>query len=348
MTTPPRALAGSAITATWTGPDNKGDYIAIARQDASADATISYVLTSAGPSLQLTAPIEPGPYELRYITARSRTILARAAIEITAAAATLEAQSTVVLGAAFPVTWTGPNNAGDSITIVAKDAPDNKHGHYTQTAQGSPLKLTAPGDVGDAEIRYITGQGHKVLARRPIKVVAAEVTLSAPAQAVAGSTIVVEWVGPNNSGDYITIVPKDAPDDKYTNYTQTSQGSPLKLLLPVISGDAELRYILNQGRKVLARRAITLTAPPVTLEAPAECKAGQPVRITWTGPNYSGDYLTIVARAEPDGKYGAYTTTAGGSPLTVAAPKEPGDAEIRYMTGQGRKVLARRPIKVQP
>ena len=37
------------------------------------------------------------------------------------------------------------------------------------------------------------------------------------------------------------------------------------------------------------------------------------------------------------------TLTSKGSPLSVAAPKDPCDAEIRYVAGQGNKVLARVP-----
>lgn len=43
----------------------------------------------------------------------------------------------------------------------------------------------------------------------------------------------------------------------------------------------------------------------------------------------------------PDGQYAAYTNTTKGSPLTLKAPSKLGEAEVRCMTGQGNKVLAR-------
>ena len=55
-----------------------------------------------------------------------------------------------------------------------------------------------------------------------------------------------------------------------------------------------------------------------------------------------------VVKATPDGQYGEYTVTSSGSPLSVNAPKEAGDAEVRYMSGQGGKVLARIPIRIVP
>lgn len=346
VTGPERVIAGSVFTLTWTGPDNRGDYLTIVRIDAPADKFTDYRETDKGRSLELTAPIAPGSYELRYVTQRSRTILGRAPIEVVAASATLDAAAEVVLGSQFAVTWTGPDNQGDYITIVPGDWPDEKYASFAYTEKGSPLSLTAPTETGELELRYVTGQAHKVLARRAIKVIDAAVTLAAPAEAVAGSTIQVEWTGPNNSGDYITVVAKPIPDGQYGAYTNTASGSPLKLLLPIMIGEAELRYMTGQGNKVLARRAITINAAIVTLAAPAEAAVNTDVSITWTGPDNPGDYITIVPKATPDGQYGKYTNTTAGSPLNVKSPMEAGEAEIRYMTGQGNKVLARIAIRI--
>ena len=104
----------------------------------------------------------------------------------------------------------------------------------------------------------------------------------------------------------------------------------------------------GQGNRVLARRTIRLVAAEVTLSAAEEGKTGSAVSVTWTGPNNPGDYITVVAKSTPDGQYADYTLTSEGSPLDVTLPKEAGEAEIRYMTGQGNKVLARITIKVVP
>ncbi len=370
---PPLVLAGAVFEVQWTGPDNQGDFITIVPKDAPPDKYGRYTLTREGPTLKVTAPMEPSAspaaltgYELRYIAARSRTILGRTPIEVSAAAATLDAPAEAIAGTKVSVQWTGPNNRGDYITFASKDWPDSKYGNYTLTQQGSPLTVDAPIEPGDIELRYATGDGHQILARRPIRIVAANVSLTAPDKAVAGSTIEVAWTGPNNTSDFVTLAAKGWPDDKYGNYTNTSAGGskvgepgkPLKLQMPLFDGPAtsegigagegELRYVSGQGRKVLARRPIMLTPVTATLEAPAEAKAGEPVSITWKGPNYSGDYITIVAKGTPDGKFAAYANTSAGPALRVNAPKEPGEAEIRYIANQGAKVVARRAIKIVP
>jgi hypothetical protein len=343
---PERVAAGAAFSVEWTGPNNPGDYIAIVKPDAAADAVGHYRETREGATLELTAPIEAGAHEIRYVTGRSRTVLGRIAVEVEPVGAALEAPTKVVLGSEFAVSWTGPNNTGDYVTIVAAGAADEHYGSYVETEKGSTVMLTAPTVTGDAEVRYVSGQGRKVLARRPIRVIAAEVSLSAPAEAVAGTMIEVAWTGPDNEGDYITVVPAGTPDGQYDNYTDTSRGSPLPLLMPIEAGDAELRYMTGQGDRVLARRAIKIIAARVELSAPAEVVAGEDVTVTWTGPDNEGDYITIVAMGASDDAYGDYRNTSQGSPVSVKTPTVPGEAEIRYVAGQDGKVLARIPLRL--
>jgi Ca-activated chloride channel family protein len=142
------------------------------------------------------------------------------------------------------------------------------------------------------------------------------------------------------------LVPKETADRLYGNYTYTSAGPSLKILVPIMAGDAELRYMTGHDAKVLARTPVKIIAAKVTLSAAAEAVAESAITIEWTGPNNGGDYITVVAKSARDGQYGSYTDTKRGSPLAVTAPKETGDAELRYMSGQGAKVLGRYPIKI--
>ena len=342
---PEQILAGAILHVKWTGPNNPGDYITIVAPEATAPTYGNYTETRMGNDLELSAPIKAGAYEIRYVTLRSKTILARAPITVTPVTATLEAPNEVVLGSTVSVIWTGPNNPNDFVTIVPKSTRDGSHGNYTETAKGSPLKLTVPVEPGEAELRYMTGQGAVVLARRPINIITPEISLSAPAQIEAGSVFQVEWTGPNNPADYVTIVPKDLPDGHYSNYTETAKGSPLKLTALITPGTAELRYMTGRGARVLARRTIEIAAATITLDAPDEVVAGAPVSVVWSGPGNRGDYITIVPKSLPDGQYARYVETTKGSPLRVESPIDVGPAEIRYMSGQGAKVLARRALR---
>ncbi len=341
-----QVVAGAVMTVKWTGPENPKDYLTVARKDAADGVYGNYTDINAGNPLKLTAPIDAGDYEIRYMTVKTRTVLGRVPLTVTAATATLDAVDEVVLGSKVKVTWTGPNNPKDYVTVVAVGTPDGTYGNYSYTDKGSPVEVVMPPAAGDAELRYMTGQGNKVLARRPIKILTPEVSITADPQVIAGSIAEVTWVGPNNTQDYITIVPKGTPDGQYGNYTYTSKGSPLQVTAPIVDGEAELRYLTGQGNKVLGRRPIKVVAAKITLDAPKDVRGGYPINVTWTGPNNPSDYITVVKQIIPDGEHAAYVYTNKGSPLTLTAPTWPGDYELRYMSGQGNKVLKRRPIRI--
>jgi len=346
LAAPAEVRADATFLVKWTGPDNPKDYVTIVSKDATDAQYGSYRETKEGHEVELVAPVEPGPCEVRYVAGGSRTVLARTPVVVTAAEATLEAPAEIVLGKPVTITWSGPNDPGDFVTIVMQGTPDAANGNYAETKQGSPLDVTVPTTPGDAEVRYVTGQGHRVLARRPLRILPAEVSLSAPDEAVGGTTISVDWTGPDNKGDYVTIVLPGARDADYGNYRETREGSPMRLLMPVEGGEHELRYVTGQDRRVLGRRTIRLRVPAATLSAADEVAAGAAFTVEWTGPAYSGDFVTIVAVGATDGQYGSYADASAGSPAKLTAPKEAGDMELRYVANQGSKVLARRPIRV--
>jgi Ca-activated chloride channel family protein len=343
---PPSVVAGASFRIEWTGPNNPRDYITVVPPGSAEARYERYVETRQGAAFDFTAPIDAGDYEIRYVAERSKKVLGRAALKVLPATATLSAPDTATIGTAIPVRWTGPNNLRDYVTVVPRGTPDGHYENYTETARGSPLPLTLPVVPGEAELRYMTGDGNKVLARRAIRIEEAKVTLQAPDQVTAGTVFKVEWTGPNNSHDFVTIVPKDTRDGQYRNYADTARGPVLDVTAPVEPGEAELRYMTGAGSRVLARRPITVLAATVSLDAPAEAVAGAAVPVGWTGPNNRGDYITIVRQGTPDGQYARYQDTSRGSPAMVEAPMDPGLAEIRYVTGQGAKVLARRILKL--
>jgi Ca-activated chloride channel family protein len=344
------AVQGDEIKVQWTGPNKKGDYITVVPKDLPNGEYKNYSNLSKGGMVKLLLPIDPGSYEIRYVTGsgESAQVLARHPISVTAAEVTLSAPAEVLQGTDIPVEWKGPNNPGDYITVVPQGAPDGEYKNYAEIPKKAqpPLQVKAPIETGSYELRYGTGQGNKVLARRAIKIIAATVTLAAPEEVVAGAPISVTWAGPNNKGDFITVVPKDLPDGEYKNYANLSAGSPLAVTAPIEPGECELRYVAGQESKVLARRSIRIKPVEVTIDVPAKTAAGGELTITWVGPAYNGDYITVVPKDLPDGQYKAYENATKGSPLKLKAPTKPGVCEVRYVSGQGGKTLARKDVEV--
>ena len=85
-----------------------------------------------------------------------------------------------------------------------------------------------------------------------------------------------------------------------------------------------------------------------TLEADSEAKSGGELLVTWTGPGNRGDYISIATPEQPGDRQKSYKNASQGSPLTLRVPDEPGRYELRYVQGQSRNVLQRKPLVVKP
>jgi hypothetical protein len=347
LAAPAEASAGDEIKIAWEGPDNPRDMITIVERSADAGRYGSYVYTEKGTPVKLQAPDSPGDYEIRYLTGQSRKSLTERPLKVVAVSASIEAPSTVSAGSEIKFQWQGPDNKRDFITIVEADADSGKYGNYVYTSKGNPLKLRAPETAGSYEIRYLTGQSKSTLFSRPLTVTATSATLEAPQKVTAGAEFKVQWTGPDNQKDFLTIVEVDAEEKKYGNYRYTSKGSPLTLQAPDVPGNYEIRYLTGQSRLTLASRAIEVEAATARLQLPSSVQRGAEFKVEWEGPDNPRDFITIVPADTEEGKYAKYGYTKKGSPLTLSAPGQPGDYEVRYLMGQTRRTLTSQPIRVE-
>lgn len=169
---PATADAGSTIQVHWDGPGDKRDFISIDSPDLADNRYgdhYSYV-EKANP-LYLQMPDEPGDYLIRYHTGQTYKTLAAIPIKVGGVEASLKADAQLEAGKPFEVTWKGPNNKRDFITIVPVGTKDRLYDEYGYTARGNPLRIEAPTKTGAYELRYLTGHRYYTLATLPVEVV---------------------------------------------------------------------------------------------------------------------------------------------------------------------------------
>jgi Ca-activated chloride channel homolog len=150
------APAGSRISVKWTGPNNERDYVTIVKKGAAEGTYLDYKYTRDGNPVQISTPLEPGDYELRYSSDNGSKTLASRPIKLVAATYKLEAPREVKTDSKIQIKWTGPNGQGDYVTIVKKGAPVGTYTEYFYTRDGNPGTLTMPSEPGEHELRYST------------------------------------------------------------------------------------------------------------------------------------------------------------------------------------------------
>lgn len=329
---PATAEAGSEIMVGWDGPNEPSDNIQIG---LPGERYAFYTYTRDGNPVSLQMPSEPGAYELRYVL-RDRETIATAMIEVTPVELALTAPDEAAAGSTIDVGWSGPAADGDNIQIAEVGG---SYSNYAYVRDGNPVSLVMPATPGTYELRYVFRDSETIFTR-PITITEVKVSLEAPATAPAGSQVAIGWTGPDADGDNVQVAEIGG---SYLTYAYVRGGNPVTLQMPGVAGDYELRYVFRDSETLYTQ---PMTVAPVTARviAPATAVADTPVPIGWDGPGYAGDYLTI-SRVGEDG-YVTYSYVAGENPLSVTAPSEPGDYEVRYVMGQNVVTLATTPLTV--
>jgi von Willebrand factor type A domain-containing protein len=195
LAAPAQVAAGARLEVKWQGPGNPRDYLTVVKAGAAERTWGRYEYVSKGNPVALIAPDAPGDYEVRYLSAQNNT-LARATVTVGAVTGTIAGPAQAVAGEAFKVSWQGPDNPRNFITVVPKGAREGEYSaQYAYTRpQANPVNLFAPLAPGDYELRYSTGESYYTIARAALKVVPGKlepgklaVTLSPGANSTAGA-----------------------------------------------------------------------------------------------------------------------------------------------------------------
>ncbi len=343
---PETAQTGESFKIAWTGTVAGQDYITIVPAGADEGTYGNYINVRDDNEGRLKAPAETGLYEVRYVLREGNKTLASTPIEIVAASVTISGPETVTTGARFDISWTGTVDGNDYVAIVPLGSDEGTFGNYSAVRDKTSVTLDAPADPGLYELRYILREGNKTLATAPIEVVAAEVTLTAPETVLAGAQFPVSWSMTISSRDYINIVPVGTEEGEFGNYLNVRSETSGNLQAPAETGMYEIRYLLREGNKTIARVMLEVTDPEVTVSAPSEVRAGDQLKVSWTGTVSRSDYINIVPMGTPDDEFGTYTQVRDFTERDFKAPEETGLYEVRYMLREGRRVLARQMVEV--
>ncbi|MDJ0628456.1 MAG: VWA domain-containing protein [Rhodobacter sp.] len=351
---PDAAVRGSKIEVSWTGTVAGDDYVTIVPVGTPEGEYGNYVVVRNKDSAALNVPAETGMYELRYILREGAKTLATAMIEVTEPEVTVSAPEAALAGSVIEVSWTGTVNTNDYVTIVPVGTEEGQYGNYVSVRTATSKNLQAPADPGMYEVRYVLREGNQTLASVMIEITEPEVTVSAPDAVRAGDTLPVSWTGTVSRSDYVTIVPMGTPDDKYGAYFQVRRQSERDMTAPEETGMYEVRYVLREGNRVLARQMVEVLSADAPLEtgasltAPETAAPGATIAVSWTADTTSADQRITLARAEQAiFTWISATKITGAPPVDITLPDEPGVYEIRLLDVSNQAVLSRKLVKVE-
>ena len=187
----------------------------------------------------------------------------------------------------------------------------------------------------------------------PVEVPKPAAELTAPDSAPVLGTIEVTWSGPGGAMDFLDIIDEGEERTHRARSSAMIDGQKtVTLRVPAEPGTYDLRYIEERedvGRRVLAKRMLTVTDVDFAVSGPASVATGESFPVSWVGPAAEGDYVDLIGAAETrTHQADADAYVADGNPARLIAPVDPGAYQLRYIAEgpEGRVVRAATPITV--
>ena len=171
--------AGETLDVTWGQPVNSNDLIMIlpaGTEEGHRARGGQAVRARSNTKGTLTAPDDPGLYEVRYMLDQDRATMATVNIEVVDAdaplddGAGLQAPAQAKTGETLTATWSRDSEGDERIALAQDDQPDFSWISAEKAGEDQKLELTMPDKAGTYEIRYLDITNREVLGRTLVKV----------------------------------------------------------------------------------------------------------------------------------------------------------------------------------
>jgi Ca-activated chloride channel family protein len=298
----------------------------------------------------LDTPTVVGPLELLLIGPEANgvgRVIARRPVTVASGDPGLTAPEEIAIGEDVVVGWTRLVGGDDIVGMVPRDGTATELISCITAAGRIEGSLSAPTVAAELDVVVVDGVTLAVVARRPIRITAPKATVNAPERVAIGDRIEVAWLGPEGREDFVSLALPGSPDLDYLEWARVEDGNPTVFRAPRTPGEYELRYVDGEAGVVRARAPIIVTGVAVELSAPATATAGLRFEVVWSGPAAPGDIITLSKPGSAPSRYLDWASITVGSPLTLAAPDNPGTYEIRYLARGSLEILGHIVIKVR-
>ncbi|WP_417581102.1 VWA domain-containing protein [Pelagibacterium sp.] len=352
VSAPKTVTVGARFTVGYDGVANGSDYVTIVPVGADEGSFTDYRRVGDAAEQDLTAPAEPGLYEVRYVLDEGGRTLASTPVEVVEGQATISAPETVTIGARFTVDYTGAVNGSDYVTIVAAGAEEGSFTDYRRVGDATAQELTAPAEPGLYEVRYVLDEGGRTLASTPVEVVAGDVSVSAPGVVIANARFTVTYTGAINVSDYVTIVRAGADEGDFGDYRRVGDDTEQDLTAPEDPGLYEVRYVLDEGARTLASTPVEVLEEGSAidfgagLDAPSSAAPGETILVSWTA-DVEGARIALARPDQADFAWIEAQPANSEMATKLQLPDEPGTYEVRFLDVANQSVMGRSPITVE-
>lgn len=215
--------------------------------------------------------------------------------------------------------------------------------------QGASVLVRAPTDSGSYELRHIAPDG-RIVARAPMDVVAAPVSLQVTDAVGIGGTIQITWLGPADPGDRLQIVSRRSGvlHGEIDAIGAGSRATKATMPAPAEPGLYELRYV-NGDNIVLRDTSFEVVSGGGWLRTPLAVSPGQRFELEWFGGLPPGFVFRIVTLRRASTLTETPVILGAGETATgvITAPNDPGKYQIQLVNPSSDNVVTSLPLTVR-
>ncbi|MFN3525633.1 MAG: vWA domain-containing protein, partial [Paracoccus sp. (in: a-proteobacteria)] len=174
-----------------------------------------------------------------------------------------------------------------------------------------------------------------------------EAAFDLDAKAEAGFTYTITWRGDAPKGSYLGFVPQGEPDAPASDGFQVMQEAggqmtnPVQRRAPEEPGLYDLIIRAPDGT-ITARQPVEVVAPAMGFDPIGSVPPGSRLRVTFRGPEQLGERIVIADPDQPVAEHQRHdwnnALSAKGA-LTLTAPTQTGEYELRYLNSAASEVM---------
>jgi len=356
ITAPDEIGTGTELDLSWEAPKSAQAVInlQLANEKPSFNSRpYFYVQNNKNSEATMRMPSQEGDYVLRYFNQSDRKMMAERPIKLVAETITITAPDEIGTGTELDLSWEAPKSAQAVINLqLADEKPsfNSRPYFYVQNNKNSEATMRMPSQEGDYVLRYFNQSDRKLMAERPIKLVAETITITAPDEASAGTNIDLSWDAPKSAQAIINLQLADEKPNFNSRpyfYVQNKKDGSASMRMPSVEGNYIIRYYNQSDRKVMAERPISIASVAVSINAPDEAVAGTEIDLTWDAPKGLDSFINIhPADEKPNYNARPYVYTKKKASAVLRMPSAAGDYILRWYNRNDRKMMHERPITI--
>jgi hypothetical protein len=155
-------------------------------------------------------------------------------------------------GSDMVVAWSGPGSTDDAIYVYRIGGSKALSKVSTRAEDFKPAIVKAPLQAGEYELRLKSAETVLATALFTVIVGKAKIKILTPI-VIAGETVAIEWDGPRNSGDNLSVALVGSSSVISKQPASGSIGTQLSLSAPITAGLYEVR-LQDRSRNILTKQ----------------------------------------------------------------------------------------------